>query len=137
VLAAAREPVRLNARRHGIVLARPLAWALVLGTLGIVLATQAWPVPAVGAALVVLAAGLALRAVVRWERTRVVVTTEKLFVVHGLIRRRAAAVRFERIGAVEVEQTVLGRALGYGTLVAGNLEIPYVADPRDVVDLMD
>ncbi|TMJ96123.1 MAG: PH domain-containing protein [Actinobacteria bacterium] len=137
MLAAAREPVRLNARRHGIVLARPLAWALAFAAAGVALATLAWPLPAMGAALVALGAGLALRAVVRWERTRVVVTTEKLFVVHGFFRRRAAAVRLERVGAVEVEQTLLGRTLGYGTLVAGNLEIPFVADPDEVVDLID
>jgi uncharacterized membrane protein YdbT with pleckstrin-like domain len=75
--------------------------------------------------------------VLRWERTRVVVTTEKLFVVHGLLRRRAAAVRLERVDAVEVEQTLLGRALGYGTLIAGALEIPYVADPGEVCRLID
>ena len=39
-----------------------------------------------------LGAGLS---VWRWERTRVVVTTEKLFVVHGTLRRRVAAVRVD------------------------------------------
>jgi membrane protein YdbS with pleckstrin-like domain len=60
------------------------------------------------------------------------VTTEKLLVVHGIARRRAAAVRFARVGPVEVEQGPVGRLLGYGTVIAGDLEIPYVPDPRRV-----
>ena len=62
-------------------------------------------------------------------------TTDKLFVVYGIARRHAAAVRLARVGPVEVEQGLLGRLLGYGTLVAGDLEIPYVPDPRRVCRL--
>ena len=61
-------------------------------------------------------------------------TTEKLFVVHGTIRRRAAAVRLARIGPVEIEQTLLGRLLGYGTIVAGELEITHVPRPERLID---
>ena len=64
------------------------------------------------------------------------VTTEKLFVVHGTVRRRAAAVRLARLGPVEVEQSLLGRLLGYGTVIAGELEIPYVPAPRELARLV-
>ena len=73
----------------------------------------------------------------RWERTTVVVTSEKLFVAHGILRRRAAAVRLTRVGAIEVEQTLPGRLLGYGTIVAGELEIDYVPAPRRVYGLVE
>ena len=63
-------------------------------------------------------------------------TTEKLFVVHGVVRRRAAAVHLARIGAVEVDQSLLGRLLGYGTIFAGELEIPGVPRPREVCSLV-
>jgi hypothetical protein len=36
---------------------------------------------------------------------------------------------------VEVEQSALGRMLGYGTVIAGDLEIPYVPDPGRVCSL--
>jgi Bacterial PH domain len=81
------------------------------------------------------AAGAGL-AVWRWERTRVVVTTEKLFVVYGTLRRRAAAVHLAHVSTIEVEQSLLGRLLGYGTLVAGELEIPFVPQPRHVGTLV-
>ena len=59
-----------------------------------------------------------------------------VFVVHGLLRRRAAAVRLERVGAVELEQTIPGRLLGYGTILAGDLEIRYVPRAVDVCGQM-
>ena len=95
-----------------------------------------WPVSPFGAVLVAVAAFLALRAVWRWERTRVVVTGDELRVVTGTLRRRSATVALSRVGAVEVEQGVLGRLLGYGTLVAGDLEVAHVARPRAVARLL-
>lgn len=74
---------------------------------------------------------------VELERTRVVITTEKLFIVHGTLRRRAAAVRLARLGAVEIEQSLTGRLLGYGTIVAGELEIEFVPEPRRVYGLVE
>lgn len=127
------EEVRLEARPHGAALVRPLARALALAAVGgaVVLLGSAlhWLAAAAGAALLAFGAVEALLAVARWDRTRIVLTSEKLLVVYGLARRRAAAVRLARVAAVEVDQGLVQRALGYGTVVAGNLEIPYVRDP--------
>jgi len=87
------EEVCFDARRHGVVLARPLAQGAVLALLGAALLAQSWPLPVPGAALVVLASAVVLRAVWRWERTRLVVTTEKVCVLDGTLRRRSSAVR--------------------------------------------
>jgi uncharacterized membrane protein YdbT with pleckstrin-like domain len=130
------ELVRLDRRRHGIVLARPFARAFALAAAGVAAVAAGWPVSLPGPFLLLLAAGMALDAVWRWERTHVVVTTEKLFVVHGTVRRRAAAVRLARVGPVEVEQSLPGRLLGYGTVIAGGLEIPYVSEPRELARLV-
>jgi uncharacterized membrane protein YdbT with pleckstrin-like domain len=78
-----------------------------------------------------------LRAVWEWDRTRIVLTTHKLFVVHGTLRRRAAAIRLGRVAAVEVDEPLAGRLLGYGTLVAGDLEIAYVPRPRELSSLLE
>ena len=136
MLAAPDERIRLDARRHEIVLVRPFVHALALAIVGLGCALAGWPWSFAGAALLTAAALIALRAVWRWERTRVIVTTEKLFVVYGTLRRRAAAVRLNRIGAVEIEESALGRLLGYGTIVAGELEIEYVPQPRHVGTLV-
>ena len=132
MLATREERIVVEARRHGIVLARPLSRAALLAVGGGACVVAGWPFSAAGAVLLLLAALAAVAAVWRWDRTQVVLTTEKLFVVHGVVRRRAAAVRLERVGSVELEQSLLGRVLGYGTVVAGDLEISYVAAPREV-----
>jgi membrane protein YdbS with pleckstrin-like domain len=128
--------VRLDVRPHGVVLARPLGTAVLVAAAGGGLVALGWPVSPLGAVAVCVAAFLALRAVWRWERTRVVVTGDELRVETGTVRRRSAAVALSRVGAVEVEQSVLGRLLGYGTLVAGDLEVAHVARPRAVARLL-
>jgi uncharacterized membrane protein YdbT with pleckstrin-like domain len=125
-----------ESRRHAIVLARPLARSLALGVGGFAVFVLGWPLMVLGPPAIALGGATAALAVWRWERTKVVVTTEKLFVVHGTVRRRAAAVRLAGVGAIEVDQTLFGRLLGYGTLVAGELEIPYVPRPRTVGTLV-
>lgn len=131
------ERICLEARRHGVVLARPLVKALGLAALGAGALLLAWPFSVAGAPLVAAAAFCCLRAVWRWDRTRVVVTTEKLFVVHGVVRRRTAGVRLRTIEAIELEQTLPGRVLGYGTLVVGPLEVTHVPQARRVVSLVE
>jgi uncharacterized membrane protein YdbT with pleckstrin-like domain len=130
----AGEQVCIEERRHGVVLVGAFLRALVLAAPGVLGVVVGWPATIVGAALLAVAAAIVLRAVWAWERTLVVLTTEKLFVVHGTLRRRAAAVRLARVGPVEIEQSVLGRVLGYGTVVAGELEITHVSQPTRIVD---
>ena len=130
------ERVCLTTHRHGIVLLRAFARSFALLALGLGLLALGWPVSMAGAVLAGAAALLALVAVWRWHRTTIVVTTEKLFVVHGTLHRRAAAVRLARAGPIELEQTLLGRLLGYGTLSAGRLEIDFIPAPREVYSLV-
>jgi uncharacterized membrane protein YdbT with pleckstrin-like domain len=125
-----------ESRRHAVVLVKPLARSTVFGALGFVIFALGWPLMVLGPILLILGALGGGLAVWRWERTKVVVTSQKLFVVHGTIRRRAAAVRLARVPAIEIEQTLLGRLLGYGTLVAGDLEIAFVPQPRKVGTLV-
>ena len=132
-----RERIHLDARRHGIVLLPALARAFLLAAVGGFLVIQTWPLPLVGAALVGLAALLALRRVWTWERTHVIVTDDSLAVIQGTLRRRTAAVSLERVGTVEIDQSLVGRLLGYGTLIAGPLEISYLAQPRRVSGLVE
>ena len=131
------ERICLEERRHAVVLVGPFVQAFGLVVVGIGLMAIGWPASLAGAALQAAGAFVALRAVWNWEQTRVVLTTDKLFVVHGTLRKRAAAVRLSRIGAVEIEQSLLGRLLGYGTIVAGELEIMYVPEPRRVYGLVE
>ncbi|MES1248391.1 MAG: PH domain-containing protein [Actinomycetota bacterium] len=126
------ERVLVDRRRHGIVLVRPFARALLLAAIGVGGFELGWPASVPGGVLLVAAAGYALAAVLRWDRTHVVLTSETLVVEHGIVRRREASVRLAKVSAVEVDHSLLGRLLGYGTVAAGDLEIDCV--PKALVD---
>lgn len=120
----------MTSHRHGIVLARPLLRALAVALAGAACFLAPWPGAAAGAVLLALAALSAVVAVVRWDRTHLVVTGRTLTIEHGLLRRGTATVALEPGRTVEVERSLLGRLLGYGTVVAGELEIRAVPHPE-------
>ena len=125
----------LEAHRHGIALARPLSRAFALALAGAACFLAPWvEVAAVGAVLLALAAVIAVISVARWDRTHLVVTASAFVVEHGFLRRNSASVMLGQGTVVEVERPLLGRILGYGTVVAGNLEIDCV--PRRLTRLL-
>jgi hypothetical protein len=124
----------LEAHRHGIALARPFLRAFVLALAGGACFLAPWAaVNAAGAVLLAVAAVVAVVGVARWDRTHLAVTGDAFVVEHGFLNRRSASVSLN--GTVfEVERPLLGRILGYGTVVAGELEIDCV--PRRLTRLL-
>lgn len=124
----------IEAHRHGIALARPLVRALLLALAGAACFVAPWtPFAAAGAVLLALAAVIAVVGVARWDRTHLAVTGTAFVVEHGFLSRRSASVSLH--GTVfEIERPLLGRILGYGTVVAGELEIDCV--PRRLTRLL-
>jgi uncharacterized membrane protein YdbT with pleckstrin-like domain len=124
----------LEARQHGIALARPFLRASVLALAAAACFVAPWtPLAAVGAVLLAVAAVIVVIAVARWDRTHLFVTGNALVVEHGFLRRSSASVSLS--GTVfEIERPLLGRILGYGTVVAGELEIDCV--PRRLTRLL-
>jgi membrane protein YdbS with pleckstrin-like domain len=133
----ADEHVLLESRRHGIVLFAPLVRAVALASAGGASLLTGWPFSLAAPVLIGVAALVALRSVWRWEATRVIVTRERLLVSTGILRRHQAAVGLSRVGSFEVEQSLLGRVLGYGTLIAGDLEVSYVSQPRELCRMVE
>jgi hypothetical protein len=123
----------VETRLHGAALAGPLGKGVLLALLGGAAVTGAWPLPLLGAALAAAGAAIALRAVWRWERTRLVLTAERLVVVRGTLRRRTTAIPLDG-AALELEQSASGRFLGYASVVADDLRVDYVPEPRRLLD---
>ena len=124
----------MEAHRHGVALARPLLRALVLALAGAACFLAPWTaVAAAGAVLLALAAVIAVVAVARWDRTHLLVTGNAFVVEHGFLRRSSASVSLNGT-VLEIERPLLGRILGYGTVVAGDLEIDWV--PRRLTRLL-
>jgi hypothetical protein len=124
----------LDVHRHGIALARPLSRALVLALAGAACFLAPWPaLNVIGAVLLALAAVVAVVGVARWDRTHLAVIDGAFVIEHGFLSRRTASISLK--GTVfEVERPLLGRILGYGTVVAGELEIDCV--PRRLTRLL-
>jgi membrane protein YdbS with pleckstrin-like domain len=134
---ATEEHVLFDARCHGIVLARPLGWAVAAALAALLALAFGWPLSLAAPPLLATAALVALQAVSRWERTRLVVTTESVFVVRGVLRRRFVAVPLGSVAAIGLDQTLAGRLLGYGTLLVGPIQVENVSRPQDVAGLVE
>jgi uncharacterized membrane protein YdbT with pleckstrin-like domain len=132
------EEVYLDARLHGAVLARPIARSSMLVVLGVLaLLVPFVPAAVVGALLITLGAVFTLRAVWQWERTHLVVTTEKVYLLNGTLHRRTKSVRLHAVDAVEIDQSLVGQLLGYGTVVVGPLKVSHIAHPSQVCRLVE
>jgi uncharacterized membrane protein YdbT with pleckstrin-like domain len=120
----------IQTHRHGIVLMRPLFRSLLLAVAGVACFSAAWrPAMLAGAGLLALAALLIVVAVARWDRTHLELNANALVVEYGFLRRGTATIALN--GPVfEIERSLLGRVLGYATVVAGDLEIDAV--PRRI-----
>lgn len=66
--------------------------------------------------------------------TEIAVTTRRVIQKRGLIRRQTGEMNMEKVESVIVDQTILGRLLGYGSIVvrgtgSGIEGLHHIADP--------
>ncbi len=98
-------------------------WHLI--ALGLVL------LPAFGLGLIFL-----IMAYVRYKTTELAITTKRVIVKFGLIRRRTIEININKVESIQVDQEILGRVFNFGTLVisgAGNPQAPVagISSPMD------
>jgi uncharacterized membrane protein YdbT with pleckstrin-like domain len=117
------EVVRHVAHTHWIIFVAPilqLLLALVLVWLGYkaddLWKFGGWLMQILGYALLVFGALHLLRAWLIRVTTELAVTNRKLVGKWGLISRRTIEQRLDKVDSIEVEQTILGRILRYGTV---------------------
>jgi len=64
---------------------------------------------------------------VRYKTTELAITTRRVIVKHGFIRRRTVEINIQKVESIQVDQEVLGRMFNFGTLViagAGEPQAP-------------
>jgi len=89
-------------------------WHLI--ALGIIL------LPAVGIGLIFL-----IIAYIRYKTTELAITTKRVIVKSGFIRRSTIEININKVETIQVDQEILGRMFNFGTLVisgAGNPQAP-------------
>ena len=79
-----------------------------------------WHILALGVVLLpVFGIGLIFLVVayVRYKSVELAVTTKRLIVKHGFVRRQTVEINLNRVESVQVEQGLLGRLFNFGTLI--------------------
>ena len=112
---------------------------LVVIGLGLVAASGApagstSPLTIIGGAAALLGVIVVLVAMVRRNSTELAVTNRRVIAKFGVIGRRTIEMNLAKIESVRVEQSMMGRLFGFGSLVVvgtgSTLDpIPYIADP--------
>ena len=103
---------------------RPTLWSVWhLLLLGLIL------LPAFGAGLI-----LWLIAYIRIRSTELAVTTKRVIVKHGFIRRSTIEINLSKVESIQVTQSLLGRMFDFGTLViagtgASHAPLEGIAEP--------
>jgi len=103
---------------------RPTLWSVWhLLLLGLIL------LPAFGAGLIVW-----LIAYIRIKSTELAVTTKRVIVKHGFIRRSTIEINLSKVESIQVTQSLLGRMFDFGTLViagtgASHAPLEGIAEP--------
>jgi uncharacterized membrane protein YdbT with pleckstrin-like domain len=106
-----------RSRPHWILFGGPLLVALAGVVLGAVLQITRQDYWYAGAAVVGLALLLAIGPALRYLSTEFAITDKRVIARLGLLQRRSLETLLSKIEAIEVEQDLTGRLLGYGTLV--------------------
>ncbi len=122
------ETIVYETRLHWIVLIAPVLLGLLFGLTGVgmfVLAARATgdksaahePMNILGAAFLVVALVFIVRGILVRNATEMTVTNKRVFVKVGLAARRTIELLLSRVESIGVEESVMGRMLGYGRVI--------------------
>jgi uncharacterized membrane protein YdbT with pleckstrin-like domain len=122
------EELIYTTRLHWIVLVGPVLLGLLFGLTGVVLFVFAQrvtddksaantPMMVFGAILLIGALFFILRGVLVRNATEMTVTNKRVFVKVGMVARRTIELLLSRVESIGVQESVMGRMLGYGTVI--------------------
>jgi uncharacterized membrane protein YdbT with pleckstrin-like domain len=122
------ETIIYETRLHWIVLIGPVVLGLLFGLTGVGLfvlsrrttAEQAGTHQALivlGAAFLAVALIFIIRGVLVRNATEMTVTNKRVFVKVGMAARRTVELLLSRVESIGVEESVMGRMLGFGTVI--------------------
>ncbi|MGC1187755.1 MAG: PH domain-containing protein [Candidatus Acidiferrales bacterium] len=110
-----------------IVLIRPALAALLLAAIGAAIVYEAlvpgisppWHTAMIVAGAVLLVAAIVrfMAGVVRKNSTEVAVTNRRVLIKIGVAARRSVEVLLSKVESINVEESMMGRTLGYGSVI--------------------
>lgn len=133
------EEVTYRAHLHWVIYLRSVLLALlgvVLLVIEAVLGREPGPVAILGVAVLLVAALVWFAQWVKSRTSEFAITTKRVIIKVGLIRRDTLELLLSKVESIGVDQTVLGRIVGYGDIVVvgtGGTREPFknIAHPLD------
>jgi uncharacterized membrane protein YdbT with pleckstrin-like domain len=124
----AGEKIVYTTRLHWIVLLRPIVLSLLFGVPGVALLVRSaadhgaqtastTPMMAGGVILLVVAAICIVTGILKRNATEMAVTDKRLVIKVGVAGRRTLELLLQKVESIAVEESLMGRALGYGTVI--------------------
>src|SRR6202046_598727 len=130
------ETLLFETRHHWVVLLGPLLVALLLGVPGAALLADAGAeknrrgvqqlnsvgpegLAAIGAVLLVIALAIFAYGLAKRNATEMAVTNRRVLIKTGMASRRTLDMVLGKVESIAVQETFLGRMLGYGSVVGG------------------
>jgi uncharacterized membrane protein YdbT with pleckstrin-like domain len=135
------ETIVYATRLHWLIYLRCALLFAVCAVLAVAALSFSSQQPSIGLALriaagifLLLALSSGLHALVRRATTELAITDHRVIYKTGLLSRHTLEMNRSKVESVDVDQTILGRILGYGTIIVrgtgGSLEpIRNIADP--------
>ena len=128
-----------ESRPHPIAMGTRLPIGLGLVFAGLLVV--GWSMPetgiafAIGVVVTLVGILLALARYLVWTNTRYVITADELYKKRGIVSRDVTQFRLDRVQNTSLEQSAIGRVLGYGTLIvytagSGDPELTFEKVPR-------
>jgi len=119
---AENEEIALLAGKHWTAIAKSVAitvlicLVLIAGSVALFLAGPGMPIAAFVACLAAFPLGKLTYDYIRWRSVRYVITNRRVIEVMGLLSKHVSDSALENINDVIMQQSLLGRILGYGDL---------------------
>jgi uncharacterized membrane protein YdbT with pleckstrin-like domain len=121
------ERVVMNVHPHWYALIRPVLVAAVVPALAVVgiVTVPAWPTQTIFRSMIaIVAVYLLLRSSVlpwlHWMTTRYVLTTDRLMITNGVLRRSRIDLPIDHVGEVESRSSIIEHLFGCGTLAVSS-----------------
>ncbi len=112
----ANETLVYHTRLHWIIFFMPIVLSILAGVffhIGDLLIL-------LGFLCLLIAAGLWISALVTYITSEFGVTNKRVIIKRGFIQRQTWETFLQKIASIEVEQSILGRLLGFGTMIVQN-----------------
>lgn len=127
------EEALYNANLHWVVFIWPVIWFFIGIIIIIASGCKFW---ICGLIFIVLAIGAGLASYIKYTTSEFGLTNKRVIFKVGLIRRTSIEVFLNKVEGIQVDQGIMGRILGYGSITitgTGGTKDPFhkIADPLD------